>query len=1549
MDTYDIEELAQTAGRRRIWVQVALVMLALILISGATYVGLAMVKTSRQLDFKKGVILWCRGDYAAAVPHFESVAAREPLTHEVHALLAAAYVRLGEIDRGISKYRTMLNARPDDNALRQKLAAALVAKALKIKAQSPRSGQGQTILFLAREQVEQVLAKDPDNGDARYTLGEIEAASERPKAAEEQLAKAVKLDPKHLAARRKLIEMYRTRGDLNAAEKECRDAIKKAGDPDGFRAELATVLEAKGRPDEAKQIVAQLVAKQPKNARARERLAFILLKQGAHDQALNQAEKALALSAGLLGARLVKGYALLHKKEYRRAEAELTMVLRARPEMPELRWGLALACIGLKQDQRAMVHLNALVKLVPDFTVGRLALAKLSLNAGLPDEAMQQAQVVLGTQGDNVRAQRLLAGALVQRKDFKGAKTATEEWAKLAPDSPAAHLNLAGLELFTGRAGVAIEDYVKAMDLAPDNVHLRYIMGLACARRGDLRSAAAQFKEVLRRQPGYLLARLGLARVYGRSRRWKLAETECKKALDRSPDAIGAISALANIYERQGKYDDAIGQWRALLAHKPDNPGAGIRLANAHWLAKQRDEAIKILDRLHRAHPKSQRLAMVLASAYLRSGNDDAAARLLTKLADAAPKDALPRLALARLALKREDWHAAAGHFEMLRKAAPKLPAAYMGGLIRLRQGRPQEARAVFEAADRSLDDNLLIQVNLVGLYLLTGDSTKAAELGEALKDKHENARTLVLLLANASATRGDAKRAGELVREAWARDPKKVEAYLALLFDGQLKEKVEVCRHLTEMLMYMNSRWAREAIRECERLLVLRPGNFFLATTAAELYGAARDRDKQAAMYRRLAERFPDSPIGPTGLARLALQRGDRRGATGQLRQALERAPQLVIARITLAAMLLGDGKTDAAIKQAAQAHKMSPQDPRPLRILVDACLAKGKVDEAEPYVRKLADLSPDSARRGWTLATLAFIQGKFGECITLCQALQQTGPISMRAAMLLARARLAKRQPWQAFQALEQALKVDPTYVPALAMAGDVLRSARSPFLAKEYLKRALAINPDDVGAHMALASVALQLGRLDEAQRHYVAVSHKRPRYLPAKLALAQLYARKGNDAQARKLAAQVIEAAPKSLRPRALLVSLHRSKGDAPGAIKALEKLVQAQPQSLAAAELALLRLDAGDPGKALEALSPYMKAQRAHPRVLLTAALVHLAQRHFDAALAACDQADAAAKRPVALLTRLGALLLTGRAEAAENLLRQSRGITALRRGAYLELTRLAQDNAASAQAAAEAWAQAAALESAGWPGLAKPKAQLVWQALPGNIMAAALLDRCHRGLGQAQLSIPVYERVLEIHPGSGPAHDRLGQLLVAKGDLVAGMRHMEESIELGPKSAATLVALGSLRERRRDYDGAITSYKDALAIAPASVVALNNLAWLYATQRPDKLDDALALAEKARHVAPFAAEVADTLGWIHHLKGDGKKAVASLQLAARMKPLDPAVHYRYAMASLTVGDKSTAAGELKRALELGPTFVNARDSKETLQKLGKGKDAGQLD
>jgi tetratricopeptide (TPR) repeat protein len=105
-------------------------------------------------------------------------------------------------------------------------------------------------------------------------------------------------------------------------------------------------------------------------------------------------------------------------------------------------------------------------------------------------------------------------------------------------------------------------------------------MPLAEAHRelGHFNRATELFQAGIAHHPGYLRARVGLARTYILMGRIEEARQELHQAISLAPDNALARRLLAELYLKEGQTERAAAEIRALLRHQPDSPALAQEL-----------------------------------------------------------------------------------------------------------------------------------------------------------------------------------------------------------------------------------------------------------------------------------------------------------------------------------------------------------------------------------------------------------------------------------------------------------------------------------------------------------------------------------------------------------------------------------------------------------------------------------------------------------------------------------------------------------------------------------------------------------------------------------------------------------------------------------------------------------------------------------------------------------------------------------------------------------------------------------------------------------
>lgn len=146
-----------------------------------------------------------------------------------------------------------------------------------------------------------------------------------------------------------------------------------------------------------------------------------------------------------------------------------------------------------------------------------------------------------------------------------------------------------------------------------------------------------------------------------------------------------------------------------------------------------------------------------------------------------------------------------------------------------------------------------------------------------------------------------------------------------------------------------------------------------------------------------------------------------------------------------------------------------------------------------------------------------------------------------------------------------------------------------------------------------------------------------------------------------------------------------------------------------------------------------------------------------------------------------------------------------------------------------------------------------------------------------------------------------------------------------------------LYARGIARERSGNWPGAEADLTAALAAQPDESEILNYLGYSW-IDRGIKLDEAMAMVQRAVATNPRSGAMIDSLGWAYYRLGDYPKAVAKLEEAVEIDAGDPEINNHLGDAYWRIGRRIEAVFQWKRVLTLDPPANIKADAEAKIEK-----------
>lgn len=210
----------------------------------------------------------------------------------------------------------------------------------------------------------------------------------------------------------------------------------------------------------------------------------------------------------------------------------------------------------------------------------------------------------------------------------------------------------------------------------------------------------------------------------------------------------------------------------------------------------------------------------------------------------------------------------------------------------------------------------------------------------------------------------------------------------------------------------------------------------------------------------------------------------------------------------------------------------------------------------------------------------------------------------------------------------------------------------------------------------------------------------------------------------------------------------------------------------------------------------------------------------------------------------------------------------------------------------------------------------------------GNADLASLRGMAYLALGKREQARESLELALQAKPDYPEALIGLARLALAKRDIEAANRLIEQSTARNPEHVESWLFKGDLERAQNRIDAALAAYGQALKIKPDNVAA--RLARAYVEIGSGKLKEAQADIDGAKKISPNGLLVFYTQALLDFTQKKHATALESLQQVLRAAPEHmPSVLLAGAV-QLALGSTEQAEQHLKKYLEQYPNNLYAR-------------------
>lgn len=682
----------------------------------------------------------------------------------------------------------------------------------------------------------------------------------------------------------------------------------------------------------------------------------------------------------------------------------------------------------------------------------------------------------------------------------------------------------------------AVIQFKNALQAAPENAEVRYLLGSALRRLGDFPAAEIELRKAVSLGFEGAVARFELASALldlGQAGK-ALAETDLLAAGRPTPDLLAlrgdALLALGQTEEAQGVYQEA-------LLQEPAHPGALLGTARLAAVRGDFSGAATTLAQVLSAQPDNFNARLLEANLLTRDGKTAEAIQAYEKALAIRPGDLRVYAALVPALLLVKDIDGADRKLESLRKGSPGAPmTAYLDSLVAYARGDRVKARASIQAVLKAVPEDNRARL-LAGTvehdlgnyaaaerhlarvleaapgdpqsrFLLAssqfrlGNTAAAAKILEPLVNERASRPVLLLAAEIAVAERNAAKAVSLLDRAATMEN------------DAAVRTRLGVAK--------IAAGDTDGGVRDLQAAIAANPKDGAADLALASFYLSRKQTDRARPVAAALVARLPDAALSHQVMGDVLLAEKDREGARKSYERALQVSSSFLPAARTLADLDMQDRRPDAAVARLrsvvaadpkqreavlllARALQQTNAPPGDVLAVLDQAIAANPVDPSI-HVAKVELLSAQGDRR----AALAAAQDALGRF-----------PEDRTVVFVAARAHEAAGERPQALAMFGKASTIAPDWsAPFLGQAA-IQAGDKDYAAARVSLERALQAEPGNVIARLALVDVHLKAGNLAQARATVADIRQRTPKLAAGYIADASVRAADNDAAGAEKV--------------------------------------------------------------------------------------------------------------------------------------------------------------------------------------------------------------------------------------------------------------------------------------------------------------------------------------------------------------------------------------------------------------------------------------------
>ena len=297
-------------------------------------------------------------------------------------------------------------------------------------------------------------------------------------------------------------------------------------------------------------------------------------------------------------AALVKSSKAIERKDYERAFNHIHELFEADPKNADLHFAAAGILRRAGSWEEAAKEYRIVTQLAPRFLEGWQGLALSHYREGDAPGAASFAREAIKLDPNDSDSYKFLGLALSQLEDNAGALKAYGESLRLNPKNASTYYDRAILEFDQGKVDEAIADGRKATELNPFEWTHWYNLGLSFDKKDDFDNAIKAYKRAKGVNPEALEVRQNLGHDYCASQQHAAAIAEFRELLKIDPTWNMARPCLANSLALTNDLKGAVDVGVQFLRYEPQDERMLQAMVGWYWALDRLTESEPLYDRL---------------------------------------------------------------------------------------------------------------------------------------------------------------------------------------------------------------------------------------------------------------------------------------------------------------------------------------------------------------------------------------------------------------------------------------------------------------------------------------------------------------------------------------------------------------------------------------------------------------------------------------------------------------------------------------------------------------------------------------------------------------------------------------------------------------------------------------------------------------------------------------------------------------------------------------------------------------------------------------